>query len=571
MTGENGRPQEMTVLLTKYVDWRRTHNATENSVGNSKRVIRAFITWAADRGIRNATEVSRQHIEEYQHHLAKLKAVTQSTYTSILRSWFQWLARNGHIPYCPHIDLPHDRDGSHVFSIHDGPAETETSQETERPKGTKEPQKLTVLLDQFSQWLTDHNATTAHVGRSRRSVKRFVDWAEEQGVTKTNEITEDTLERYRQHLAERPQAFDTSKPLKTHSQITYVGIVRTWLQWLARYNHIPFPFRVEAPHKRTPKDELAEASAMKKLLDEFSHWLRIHNFSESSIVNTRRGVMGFIAWTARQGITEASQVNRTLIEQYQCYLHERLNQKTGDKRLKARTQSGYLASVQAFFNWLARSNQILYSPATDIELPRYPKRLPKAWLSANEAEQILALPDVDTPLGVRDRAILETLYSTGVRRMEVIHLTLSDLDTERGVVVVREGKGGKDRVVPIGERALGWISRYVKDVRPRLIRFDRGMDSLFLTFKGGPFAESAMTELIHKYVVAGEVGKSGACHLWRHTMATVMHENGADIRDIQAILGHESVETTGIYTKVAIGKLKKVHTATHPARPTEEP
>jgi integrase/recombinase XerD len=215
---------------------------------------------------------------------------------------------------------------------------------------------------------------------------------------------------------------------------------------------------------------------------------------------------------------------------------------------------------------MVRNNMLLYNPASDIELPRLEHRLPKCVLTPSEADQVINQCNVNEPLGIRDRAILETFYSTGIRRMEMINLRPFDLDAERGVLMVRQGKGHKDRVVPIGERAVAWVDRYLVEVRPGLLVGDRSGDTLFLNHHGSPFSREAMTQLCREYVTAADLGKRGACHLFRHTCATAMLENGADIRFLQVMLGHVKLDTTQIYAQVSIRKLKEIHTLTHPAR-----
>jgi len=159
--------------------------------------------------------------------------------------------------------------------------------------------------------------------------------------------------------------------------------------------------------------------------------------------------------------------------------------------------------------------------------------------------------------------MLEVLYSTGIRRAELAHLELFDLDAERHTLLVRQGKGKKDRMVPIGERAITWIDRYLADARPKLAGApDDGV--LFLTVDGTGFTPGRLTQLARRHVNAAKLGKSGACHLFRHTMATLMLEGGADIRYIQAILGHVRLETTEIYTRVSIRQLQAIHAACHP-------
>jgi integrase/recombinase XerD len=223
----------------------------------------------------------------------------------------------------------------------------------------------------------------------------------------------------------------------------------------------------------------------------------------------------------------------------------------------------HLIPVRSFFKWLCRQNHLLSNPASDLELPRGEKRLPKHILTAGETERVLGVPNVSDVIGLRDRAILEVFYSTGMRRMELVGLKLHDLDAERGTVMVRQGKGKKDRMIPMGERAFAWVRRYVEDARPSLaLTPDDG--TVFLTNLGGPFEPGRLTQLVREYVDAAETGKRGSCHLFRHTMATLMLENGADVRFIQQQLGHAELSTTQIYTQVSIRMLKQVHTATHP-------
>jgi integrase/recombinase XerD len=179
-------------------------------------------------------------------------------------------------------------------------------------------------------------------------------------------------------------------------------------------------------------------------------------------------------------------------------------------------------------------------------------------------EHVLIQPHVQHPLGVRDRTILETFYSTGMRRTELVRLTLSDLDWGRRLILIRRGKGRRDRLVPIGPRALAWVARYLTEVRPRLVRAPDG-GTMFLTARGRAFHPNHLSTLVRGYVEAAHLGKGGACHLFRHTMATLMLEGGADIRFIQEMLGHAKLTSTQRYTHVSVQQLQVVHAATHPA------
>jgi integrase/recombinase XerD len=196
--------------------------------------------------------------------------------------------------------------------------------------------------------------------------------------------------------------------------------------------------------------------------------------------------------------------------------------------------------------------------------------LPKAVLSVAEIEQVLAQPNINDPLGLRDRALMETLYSTGMRRLELVNLKLYDLDTERGTVTIRQGKGKKDRVIPIGDRATAWIDKYIREARPQLV-MEPDDHTVFLSNAGEPFCLDHLSDLVRTHVDAANIGKRGACHLFRHSMATLMLENGADIRYIQQMLGHADIKTTQIYTQVSIRQLKRIHDATHPAKLEAKP
>ena len=316
----------------------------------------------------------------------------------------------------------------------------------------------------------------------------------------------------------------------------------------------------------TPKPVIGDVRDRDSLyhhLQRFNSWQAEKNYAETTISARDVYLRYFLLWCEERGLQRPQDITKPIIERYQRYMF--LYRKEDGQPLTVRSQHTRVTPIRAFFKWLARQNYILYNPASDLELPRMERRLPKHVLSIKEAESILAMPDLGTATGIRDRAILETLYSTGMRRMELIGLHMHDIDPDRGTIMIRQGKGKKDRMIPIGERALAWISKYRDDVRPELaIGTDDG--TLFLTSWGEKFTPNRLTQLVRDYVNAANTGKTGSCHLFRHTMATLMLENGADIRFIQAMLGHADLSTTQIYTQVSIRKLKDIHTATHPGR-----
>ncbi len=294
---------------------------------------------------------------------------------------------------------------------------------------------------------------------------------------------------------------------------------------------------------------------------EFCEWLAIRGYAATSVKNQRTALALLADWLSERGVTRPREVTKPMLDAYQRAVFY-MRKKNGQP-LSFGSQEARLLPIRGFFRWLVRTNRILYNPASEIELPRTEQRLPRAVLSAEEAERVLALPDLQDPLGLRDRAMMELLYATGVRRAELAGLSIFELDTERQTVMVRQGKGRKDRMIPTGARAAAWCARYLQDARPKLaIEPDEG--ALFLTAEGVPFSLGTLTYLMGDYVRRSGIGKPGACHIFRHTMATVMLEGGADIRYIQQMLGHANITSTQVYTQVSLRTLAAVHAATHP-------
>jgi integrase/recombinase XerD len=309
-------------------------------------------------------------------------------------------------------------------------------------------------------------------------------------------------------------------------------------------------------------------------LIEFLDWTAARQFS-SMTVKARRIELGyFIDWCEQRSIVRPDEVTRAILERYRQHVFV-YRRKTDGAPLSFTTQGKRLISVRAFFQWMARQHHLLYNPASELELPRQQQRLPRHILSVAEVEQVLNACDVSdphgNPLGLRDRAMLETLYSTGMRRGELTALRIDDVDLARGTVFVRQGKGGKDRVVPIGERACRWIEKYLFHVRPDLVDVDDD-GALFLAQHGEGMQAKQLSVIVRNAIERAnlerfhDVHPNAACHLLRHACATHMLENGADIRYIQALLGHADLSTTEVYTRVSIQQLKAVHDKTHPAR-----
>ncbi len=301
--------------------------------------------------------------------------------------------------------------------------------------------------------------------------------------------------------------------------------------------------------------------------DVYIEYLGARNYAEGTLEGRRDALKVFFAWAADRELTRAVQVSRPILESYQRWLWRCT--KANGQRLGWSTQRNRLGTLKDFFRWLTRQNVILHNPASELELPRMEKRLPQNVLTLAEVERLIAVPNVTDLLGIRDRAMLELFYSCGIRRTELCRMELPDVNIERRTLHVRLGKGKKDRVVPIGARAVAWIERYLQEVRPRLC-LDVRTPAVFLTGYGWAFNPDVVSRMVTAWLEKAGLKRKGSCHILRHSCATHMLENGADIRFIQQLLGHAKLDTTAIYTEVSIKQLQEVHNRCHPTAKPEK-
>jgi integrase/recombinase XerD len=303
------------------------------------------------------------------------------------------------------------------------------------------------------------------------------------------------------------------------------------------------------------------AHSLDALGDRWLATLRARNAAAHTVASRTKQLRVFLSFCENRSIARPRDVRLETLLAYQAFLFE--HRKADGRPLSFITQRERLTAVRVFFRWLLRIGAIGRDVSALIELPRVPRRLPRWVPSEVEVERVIDLPDTSHLLGMRDRAILEVLYSTGIRRAELAALEIYDVDVARGFLTVRNGKGGRDRILPVGVRAAEWTARYLDLVRWRILA-DPAERTLFLTHAGRRFHPDALSTLVSRYV-SKALGHSGACHIFRHAMATAMLDHGADIRYIQEMLGHASLETTQLYTHVSIRRLKQVHEATHPS------
>ena len=308
--------------------------------------------------------------------------------------------------------------------------------------------------------------------------------------------------------------------------------------------------------------DASDPAGIPAAVEAFLESMVSRNYAVRTINLRNVHLVEFAGWLAEQSITQPAQVTTPLLEQYQSWLHHYKKADGTPRTILGQYQRVH--AVRYLFRFLAKSGRLQINVAANLELPRRQKPLPKAVLSQDEVELLIAQPDLSTVTGVRDRAILEILFATGIRRSELARLRIADVDVHTKTLTVRQGKGGKDRMIPISERAIGWMQRYISAVRWRFTcEPDDGV--VFLTRFGHPVGLKYLSEMVAQHLARAGINKAGGCHLLRHATATFMLESGADIRFIQEMLGHANIETTQRYARVSITSLRGVYERTHPS------
>ena len=277
------------------------------------------------------------------------------------------------------------------------------------------------------------------------------------------------------------------------------------------------------------------------LLDEFADALWLEDgLSRNTLESYRRDLRLFSAWLAADRGKTLLQAQRVDLLDYLAYRFHR--------KARPRSAARLLSSLKRFYRYLLRENRIQADPTLQVESPKLPRSLPKI-LTEEDVDALLAAPNVETPLGLRDKAMLEVLYASGLRVSELMKMALAQLSQDMGVVRVI-GKGSKERLVPVGEEALTWIRRYMDNARPEILA-GRQVDALFVTSRGASMTRQAFWYLIRRYADQARVRKGISPHTLRHAFATHLLNHGADLRVVQMLLGHADISTTQIYTHIA--------------------
>jgi integrase/recombinase XerD len=308
-----------------------------------------------------------------------------------------------------------------------------------------------------------------------------------------------------------------------------------------------------ARHKKNPTEGESSEKPGQIIIDEFSDVLWLEDgLSKNTLEAYKRDLLLFAEWLQRDRTKNLLETVEADIHAYFAFKHE---------HSKATSSNRRLAVLRRFYQFALRTNRIQTDPCVRLKSARQPARFPKT-LSEQNVEALLAAPDIHTPLGLRDRTMLELMYASGLRVSELVLLKSVEVGMNEGVLRVT-GKGDKTRLVPFGEEARVWIERYLKEARV-LILNGKNHDALFVTALGGPMTRQMFWQIIKKYALRADINAPLSPHTLRHAFATHLLNHGADLRVVQLLLGHADISTTQIYTHVARERLKKIHAEHHP-------
>ncbi len=301
---------------------------------------------------------------------------------------------------------------------------------------------------------------------------------------------------------------------------------------------------------------------MDEHIERFEAYLSSKGYSQGTLYNYKRSLVPFTAFLKQRGVVDITDIKREHVFDYQRYLYHEYKP-LKKKSLSLEYQFNLLKVVKVFFRYMAKVNIILSDPARDLELPKLPKKLPRGVMTKRQVKKLLNAPDRTTAAGYRDRAILELLYATGIRRQELRSLTVQNVNLEDREITIRKGKGGKDRVVPLTQSAMYYLENYMRKKR-KILLGENNTDALFINSRSNPLHKNFIPDMIRKYTHKAGLRVHVTTHSFRHTCATHLLQNNANIRAIQELLGHESLSTTQKYTRVDITDLKRIVDAHHP-------
>lgn len=404
------------------------------------------------------------------------------------------------------------------------------------------------------------------VASRKSSIRPFVAFLEHEGISDLRKVDEAVIARYSEFALKSPSQYSA------HSIANLYSVVKAFFHYLRRKKVIanypcydlarPMVVAKNGVYQKAQRWANNGDPVFEPLRLEFIEHLSRENFSPDSIKGYGYNVREFFTYLTAKGITDVRRAGLAEVRAYSAYLSRKYAKGFWSVSIKLR-------ALYNLFQFLVKTGQVTVNPCKELKQPKLKKQLPRNILTEAEAKKILDQPDLTKSFGITDRAILETFYSTGIRRKEMAGLTIQDIDFKSGTLFVRDGKWNKQRIVPLGPHALKFIDQYLKQVRPKYAKRQKTpSDALWIGNGGRPVSKQSIAKRVMEYGRKAKIkGKKLSPHVWRHTFATSLIRGGADIRHVQEFLGHSRTSSSMVYTKVTGADIKKEHSKAYPEKP----
>lgn len=524
--------------------------------------INQFTQFMVDKGINDLKQVNQALVIQFQYHLYSQFISTWMVYRKIkdIGLYFGYLYHQGIIYANPFINLK-------IIN----PPDINNVDRIKRRYSFRE------LTLKWINYMKQHNLNYLSIEPKIISLKVFVEFLKSRGIKSIYKITKETIGQYRQYLT--TYEYEPNKTYQPFTQINRLRHACQFLLYLKRYKliiqnpteNIILRKELKELNEKVWNKVLGEKASpitgittpWDELVDKFINYQLSRGGSPRSTKNYIVAVKLFYKYCSERNKLDLKNITKRDIIDYNSWLYSIKN--TKNQKYSPNSIFNHAANLRSFFKFLVKYDYLICDPTSTIDLPKHEDGMPHSCMDQREVNIILAQPDVRTPVGIRDKAIMEILYSTGIRISELAGLKENDIDFTNGYLKVNYPKGGRsyERIVPIGRIALEYSQKYIKEVRPGLDP-QKDKTALFLSLTGKPLTKHLMNACIKRYLFKSGLRKHISAHSFRVSCATHMLNNNADIRYVQEQLGHRSIRTTQRYTRLVPKNLKAVHARCHP-------
>ncbi|UCB57636.1 MAG: tyrosine-type recombinase/integrase [Candidatus Omnitrophota bacterium] len=527
------------------------------TIENYQRSLRYFFHFLEEKKIGLVQEVSQDVIAQYQDYAYEKMDYSEKTlafYINDIRRFFDYLIRQGIVCANPVKDV-------HI-----------KQKRVERVEVITRYYSLEEIVRKYKQHLKTKGVSFNFYEIELVNLNTFIYFLNKTGINSIYKVTSSQIEGYKEYL-NSDTYFDDGKYLNSLCQIGKLRSLRRFYKWLLKekmikndstaYLDIGRHQRFLKGQKRKSANQEEPKSQIQLYIDKFLEYKQSLGLSDATIRRLKCHLNVFSSFLRQRNLTFVEAIRKEDILCYLIYLSNVYTTPFG-KHLAQATKTGLMSTVRQFFAFLYRFEYIQKDPVLTIESLKSDQGIPRTLMSQREVNTILDMPDLTRPLGIRDKAVLETLFSTGMRASELCYLKKDDIDFVQGLVRINHAKGGRpmQRIVPIGRIALYYINLYVNHSRDFFLNGHPGI--LFLSKSGKLLSHNDLREMIKGYSFKAGFRKNITTHSFRVTCATEMLKNKADIRYVQQQLGHKKITSTQIYTRLAPVDLKIVHQKTHP-------